>query len=38
MESLIHHFKLWTEGFKPPIGDAYVGDRVAARRAWRPIL
>src|SRR6266508_54626 len=22
MESLIHHFKLWTEGFKPPIGDA----------------
>lgn len=21
MESLIHHFKLWTEGFKPPIGD-----------------
>lgn len=24
MESLIHHFKLWTEGFKPPQGDAYV--------------
>ena len=24
MESLIHHFKLWTEGFKPPRGDAYV--------------
>ena len=24
MESLIHHFKLWTEGFKPPKGDAYV--------------
>ena len=23
MESLIHHFKLWTEGFKPPIGYAY---------------
>ncbi|WP_026369236.1 NADH dehydrogenase (quinone) subunit D [Kallotenue papyrolyticum] len=23
MESLIHHFKLWTEGFKPPKGDAY---------------
>jgi NADH-quinone oxidoreductase subunit D len=22
MESLIHHFKLWTEGFKPPIGEA----------------
>lgn len=24
MESLIHHFKLWTEGFKVPVGDAYV--------------
>ncbi|HMO56064.1 MAG TPA: NADH dehydrogenase (quinone) subunit D [Roseiflexaceae bacterium] len=24
MESLIHHFKLWTEGFKPPRGDAFV--------------
>jgi NADH-quinone oxidoreductase subunit D len=24
MESLIHHFKLWTEGFKPVRGDAYV--------------
>lgn len=24
MESLIHHFKLWTEGFKVPRGDAYV--------------
>ena len=24
MEALIHHFKLWTEGFKPPQGDAYV--------------
>jgi NADH-quinone oxidoreductase subunit D len=24
MESLIHHFKLWTEGFKPPVGDALV--------------
>lgn len=24
MESLIHHFKLWTEGYKPPRGDAYV--------------
>lgn len=23
MESLIHHFKLWTEGFKVPVGDAY---------------
>jgi NADH-quinone oxidoreductase subunit D len=22
MESLIHHFKRWTEGFKPPVGDA----------------
>ncbi len=24
MEALIHHFKLWTEGFKPPRGDALV--------------
>lgn len=23
MESLIHHFKLWTEGFKPPVGFVY---------------
>jgi NADH-quinone oxidoreductase subunit D len=24
MESLIHHFKLWTEGFKAPEGEVYV--------------
>jgi NADH-quinone oxidoreductase subunit D len=24
MESLIHHFKLWTEGFKAPAGEVYV--------------
>jgi NADH-quinone oxidoreductase subunit C/D len=23
MESLIHHFKLYTEGYKPPIGEVY---------------
>ncbi|MDE3091772.1 MAG: NADH dehydrogenase (quinone) subunit D [Chloroflexota bacterium] len=23
MESLIHHFKLWTEGFSPPVGWVY---------------
>ena len=23
MESLIHHFKLWTEGFQPPVGYVY---------------
>jgi NADH-quinone oxidoreductase subunit D len=25
MESLIHHFKLWTEGFNAPKGSVYVG-------------
>lgn len=24
MEAVIHHFKLWTEGFRPPVGQAYV--------------
>jgi NADH-quinone oxidoreductase subunit D len=24
MEALIHHFKLYTEGYRPPQGDAYV--------------
>jgi len=24
MEALIHHFKLWTEGFAPPAGHVYV--------------
>lgn len=24
MEALIHHFKLWTEGFRPPEGEVYV--------------
>jgi NADH-quinone oxidoreductase subunit D len=24
MEALIHHFKLWTEGFTPPVGYVYV--------------
>jgi NADH-quinone oxidoreductase subunit D len=24
MEAVIHHFKLWTEGFYPPVGEAYV--------------
>lgn len=24
MEALIHHFKLWTEGFAPPAGSVYV--------------
>jgi NADH-quinone oxidoreductase subunit D len=23
MESLIHHFKLWTDGFTPPVGSVY---------------
>jgi len=25
MESVIHHFKLYTEGFRPPVGEAYAG-------------
>ena len=33
MESLIHHFKLVTEGYRVPEGEVYVADRVAARRA-----
>jgi NADH-quinone oxidoreductase subunit D len=24
MEAVIHHFKLWTEGFTPPVGSVYV--------------
>ena len=31
MESLIHHFKLVTEGFEVPAGQAYAGDREPAR-------
>ena len=33
MESLIHHFKIVTEGYRVPEGEVYVADRVAARRA-----
>ena len=33
MESLIHHFKLVTEGFRVPPGQVYVGHRAPARRA-----
>ena len=33
MEALIHHFKIFTEGFKVPEGEVYVRGRVAARRA-----
>ena len=32
MESLIHHFKIVTEGYRVPEGEVYIGDRVAARR------
>ena len=24
MEAVIHHFKLWTEGFRPPKGEVYI--------------
>ncbi len=30
MEALIHHFKLYTEGFRVPPGEAYVPDREPA--------
>ena len=33
MEALIHHFKLVTEGFRVPPGEAYYPIEVAARRA-----
>ena len=33
MESLIHHFKLVTEGFRVPAGQVYTRGRVAPRRA-----
>ena len=33
MESLIHHFKIVTEGFRVPEGEVYVDGRVATRRA-----
>ena len=36
MEALIHHFKLVTEGFRVPAGQAYAAGRVAARRARLP--
>ena len=32
MESLIHHFKIVTEGYRVPEGEVYVDRRVAARR------
>ena len=32
MEALIYHFKIVTEGFSVPAGEAYRADRVAARR------
>ena len=34
MESLIHHFKLVTEGFRVPAGQVYVGDRGARAASW----
>ena len=33
MEALIHHFKIFTEGFQVPAGDAYSGGGVAPRGA-----
>jgi NADH-quinone oxidoreductase subunit D len=33
MEALIHHFKIFTEGFKVPEGEVYVAVEIAPRRA-----
>ena len=33
MEALIHHFKIFTEGFKVPEGEVYVRRRIAPGRA-----
>ena len=35
MEALIHHFKLYTEGFHVPAGEAYACCRSAEGRVWR---
>ena len=36
MESLIHHFKLHTDGYRTPIGEAYASTICGVRRAgWR---
>ena len=35
MESLIHHFKLYTEGYKVPEGRGLCRRRGAERRIWR---
>ena len=32
MEALIYHFKIFTEGFSPPPGEAYCDGRIPARR------
>lgn len=29
MEAVIHHFKLWTEGIKPPVGEVYAAVEAA---------
>jgi NADH-quinone oxidoreductase subunit D len=29
MEAVIHHFKLWTEGLKPPVGEVYAAVEAA---------
>ncbi len=33
MEALIYHFKIFTEGFSPPAGEAFVTRGIAARGA-----
>ena len=42
MEAVIHHFKLWTEGFRPPKGEVYVrvesprGSWGVSGERWQP--
>jgi len=34
MEAVIHHFKLWTEGFRPPVGEACAAVEGSKGERW----